>query len=136
MSAPEPPPIPLLAGLRQKARAQVLAAARRRTFAPGDVVVGQGDPALHLYIIATGSARVEREGHGVVGRLGAGDFFGELGLIEEHGRTASVVAEDELTCYLIPVWEFRSLLREHPEIALPMVEALIRRLHGREHHTG
>jgi CRP-like cAMP-binding protein len=136
MSAPEPPRIPLLEGLRQKARAQVLAAARQRAFDPGDIVVGEGEPALHLYIIATGRARVEREGHGVVGRLGPGDFFGELGLIEEHGRTATVVAEDALTCYLIPVWEFRSLLKEHPDMALPMLEAMIRRLHSREHQAG
>lgn len=136
MSAPELHAIPLLAGLGRKALASVLAAAKHRTFGVGDIVVREGDPALNLFIVSAGRARVEREAEGVVGRLGPGDFFGELGLIEEHGRTATVVAEDELTCYLIPAWEFRSLLKEHPEMALPMLEALIRRLHGREHHGG
>ena len=128
--------IPILAGLSPKARKQVLKFARERTFAPGDVVVRQGDPALHLYIVASGTARVERDGESWSGRLRAGDFFGELGIIEDHGRTATVLAEDELTCFMLPAWEFRALLKEHPEMALPMLYAVIGRLHRREHHTG
>lgn len=112
----------------------MLANAKHRTYAPGDTVVREGDSALNLFLVADGHARVEREGAGQVGRLQPGDFFGELGLIEQHGRTATVVAEDELTCYLLPAWEFRALLKEHPAMAVPMLEALIARLHGREHH--
>jgi CRP-like cAMP-binding protein len=126
--------IALLAVLKPKVRDEVLGNARRRTYAPGDVLVREGDSALHLYIIAAGHARVERTEQGTVGRLGPGDFFGELALIEDHDRTATVIAEDELTCYLIPAWEFRALLQEHPEMAVPMLNALIARLHRREHH--
>ena len=134
MPAPDPARIPLLAVLSPRDRARVVKYAKHRTYAPGDEVVREGDPALNLFLVADGHARVEREGVGVVGRLAPGDFFGELGLIEQHGRTATVIAEDELTCYLLPAWEFRSLLKDHPEMALPMLEALIARLHGREHH--
>lgn len=126
--------IPLLAVLAPKVRAAVLENAKRRTFARDAIVVREGDSALHLYIVATGHARIERADQGVVARIGPGDFFGELALIEEHDRTATVVADDELTCLLIPVWEFRALLREHPELALPMLHALIARVHRREHH--
>ena len=126
--------IPLLAVLTPKVRDDVLANAKRRTFAPGDVLVREGDSALHLYIVAAGHARIERAEQGAVGRIGPGEFFGELALIEEHDRTATVVAEDELTCFLIPVWEFRALLNEHPEMAVPMLRALIARIHRREHH--
>ena len=66
--------------------------------------------------------------------LGPGDFFGELGLIERHPRTASVIAEDEVTCIMVPAWEFRSLLAEHPEMAVPMVYGLVSRFHGLTHH--
>jgi CRP-like cAMP-binding protein len=135
MSQPNPDAIPLLASLKDKDRARVLEQAKHRTYAPGDIVVREGDEALYLFIVASGRGRVERDGQGVVGRLGPGDFFGELALIEEHARTATVIAEDELTCYLIPAWEFRSLLVEHPEMAVPMLHALIARLHGREHHA-
>jgi CRP-like cAMP-binding protein len=126
--------IPLLAVLAPKVRAAVLENAKRRTFAPDEIVVREGDSALHLYIVATGHARIERADQGVVARIGPGDFFGELALIEEHDRTATVVADDELTCLLMPVWEFRALLQEHPELALPMLHALIARVHRREHH--
>ena len=134
MAAPDPARIPLLAVLSAKDRARVLDHAKQRTYAPGETVVREGDSALNLFIIAGGRARVERDDVGAVGRLEPGDFFGELGLIEQHGRTATVVAEDELTCILLPAWEFRSLLKEHPAMAVPMLEAVIARLHGREHH--
>jgi CRP/FNR family transcriptional regulator len=134
MPRPDPVQIPLLAVLNDKDRSRILKYAKHRTYEPGDVVVREGDPALNLFLVASGHARVERDDIGQVGRLGPGDFFGELGLIEQHGRTATVVAEDDLTCYLLPAWEFRSLLREHPAMAIPMLETLIARLHGRERH--
>lgn len=128
--------IPLLAVLKPRERERVLSSARRRTYAPGQVVVSEGDPATHLYLVAGGTARVERGEVGSVGRLRPGDFFGELALIEEHGRTATVVAESELTCFLVSAWEFRALLEEHPQMAIPMLKAIIARLHAREHHPG
>jgi CRP-like cAMP-binding protein len=86
------------------------------------------DDALNLFLLASGRARVEQDGR-VIGVMGPGDFFGELGILQQHSRTATVVAETELSCVLIPAWEFRSLLAEHPEMAVPMVHALIARLH-------
>ena len=121
----------LLDALPAKARDKVLKNAKRRTYAPGAVVVHEGDSALYLYIVDTGHAKIERADAGLVGRFGPGDFFGELALIEEHDRTATVTAEDELTCYLIPAWEFRALLQEHPALAIPMLHKVIARLHQR-----
>jgi CRP/FNR family transcriptional regulator len=134
VAAPDTARIPILAVLGAKDRARILKYAKHRTYAPGETVVREGDPSLNLFLVANGSARVETAAAGQVGRLEAGDFFGELGLIEQHGRTATVIAEDEMTCYLLPAWEFRSLLKEHPEMAVPMLHAVIARLHGREHH--
>jgi CRP/FNR family transcriptional regulator len=131
----DPAGIPMLAVLRAKDRDTIVRQAKQRTYGPGETVVREGDSALNLFIVARGSARVEVDGVGQVGRLQAGEFFGELGLIEQHGRTATVIAEDELTCLLLPAWEFRSLLREHPEMAVPMLETVIARLHAREHHA-
>jgi CRP-like cAMP-binding protein len=127
--------IPLLAVLDRRGREQVLRTAREQTFAPGDVVVAQGDPATRRFLIAEGTAAVEQEGAGRVGTLSPGEFFGELALIEEHGRTATVRAETQLTCLVIPAWEFRASLEEHPRMAIPMLETIIKRLHRREHHV-
>jgi CRP-like cAMP-binding protein len=127
--------IPLLAVLDPRVRDQILRNARERHYAPGEVVVTEGDPAVNLFLIVSGTARVEQGTQGTIGQLGSGEFFGELALIEEHGRTATVVAETELTTLLVPAWEFRASLEEHPEMAVPMLHAIIDRLHRREHHS-
>ncbi len=126
---------PLLAVLDRKGLEQVLRTAREQHYAAGQTVVREGDPATVLYLIVSGHAAVEQEGRRV-GGMGPGEFFGELALIEEHGRTATVVAEDELDCLLISAWEFRASLEEHPQMAIPMLNAIIARLHRREHHEG
>jgi CRP-like cAMP-binding protein len=125
--------IPLLAVLNKRAREQVLRTAREAHYAAGQTVVREGDPATLLYLIVSGHAGVE-EGGRTVGRMGPGEFFGELALIEEHGRTATVVAEDDLDCLLISAWEFKASLEEHPQMAIPMLNAIIARLHRSEHH--
>src|SRR5918996_2933004 len=127
--------VPLLAVLDRRAREQVLRAAREVTYQPGETVVREGDPATRLFIIVRGHARVEQAGRGALGSMGPGEFFGELALIEEHGRTATVVAEDEVTCLLVSAWEFKASLEEHPQMAIAMLNALIARLHSREHHA-
>jgi CRP/FNR family transcriptional regulator, cyclic AMP receptor protein len=126
--------IPLLASLSARERQGLLEHARKRTWAAGDTVVREGEPGLNVFLIASGHARIGRAGDAALARLGPGDFFGELALIEEEPRTATVTADDDLTCYLVPNWEFRSLLNEHPAIALPMLKRVIARLHQLEHH--
>jgi CRP-like cAMP-binding protein len=128
--------IPLLAVLDKRALEQVLRTAREQSYAPGEVVVSEGDPATRLYLIVDGTANVEQGAQGTVGKMQAGDFFGELALIEEHGRTATVRAETALNCLIIPAWEFRASLEEHPQMAIPMLTTIISRLHRREHHQG
>ena len=121
----------LFDALPSKVRSEVLANAKRRTYNSGDVLVHQGDSALYLYLVEAGHARIERAGTGVVGRFGPGDFFGELALLDRTDRTATVIAEDELSCYLIPAWEFRALLESYPAMAIPMLHKVIDRLHQR-----
>jgi CRP-like cAMP-binding protein len=74
----------------------VMAGVRRRRFAPGDVLVAEGDPGTSLFLIARGSVRVlVLGGRGQpfdVRRLGAGDFFGEAAVLSRRPRTATVVA--------------------------------------------
>ena len=133
MSSIDTDNIPILAALKPKDREKVLWSARQRTYAPGDVVIREGDSALNLFLIASGRARVEQGGVELK-PLGPGEFFGELGILQEHPRTATVIATEELTCVLLPAWEFRSLLNEHPEMAVPMLYTLISRLRGLSPH--
>jgi CRP-like cAMP-binding protein len=126
--------VPLLADLDRRTLKRLAEQGKRRTYAPGEVVIREGDTASALYIIIKGRVRVERHdsAEGPVGELRAGDFFGELALIEERPRSATIVATEETECVLFVAWEFTALLKEHPEMAVPMMNALIARLHRRE----
>ena len=125
--------VPLLADLDDRVRRRLAEVGKRRTYGADEVIVKEGSTGTALYIILSGRARVEREGQ-TLGELAPGDFFGELALIEEHPRSATVVAAAETDCLLFPAWEFTALLKEHPEVAVPIMRALISRLHRREHH--
>ncbi len=125
--------VPLLAGLSGRIRRRLAETGKRRTYDSDQKIVREGSTGTALYIILSGEGRVERGGERL-GVLKAGDFFGELALIEEEPRSASVVAATETECLLFPAWEFTALLEEHPEIAVPIMRALIGRLHRREHH--
>ena len=125
--------VPLLAGLDARVRRRLAEIGKRRTYAAEEPIVKEGSTGTALYILLSGGARVERGGE-AIGKLAAGDFFGELALIEEHPRSATVVATADTDCLLFPAWEFTALLEEHPEVAVPIMRALIGRLHRREHH--
>jgi CRP-like cAMP-binding protein len=125
--------VPLTAGLPPNVRRRLADIGKKRTYEPGEAIVREGETGTALYIILSGRATVEQGGN-VLGELKAGDFFGELALIEEHRRSATVTAADPTDCVLYVAWEFTSLLAEHPEIAVPIMTELIRRLHRREHH--
>ena len=65
--------------------------------------------------------------------LGAGDYFGELALIDGKPRSADVVAGDSgLTTFALPKWEFDTLVKEHPEVLLPMLRVVVARLRRAE----
>lgn len=129
--------VPLLANLDHKTLERLAEHAKHRTYDAGEAIVMQDAPASALYIILSGHAVVER-GHDdpteLVGELAPGDFFGELALIEEHPRTATVRAMEPTECVLFVAWEFTALLKEHPQLAVPIMYALIARIHRREHH--
>lgn len=127
---------PLLSSLDRKTIKRLAEQGKHRHYEAGETIVREGAPASALYIILEGKVHVERaEGDGApVALLGPGDFFGELALIEEHPRSASVVADTATDCILFVAWEFTALLKEYPEMAIPLMNALIARLHRREHH--
>jgi CRP-like cAMP-binding protein len=134
MSSSEAARIPIFAALKPRDREKVLANATQRTYAPGATIVQEGERSINLYFVVTGHASVQTATEGPRVTLGPGDFFGDLGLIERHPRTATVLADDELTVVLLPAWEFRTLLDEHPEMAVPMVYALVERFHRMSRH--
>jgi CRP/FNR family cyclic AMP-dependent transcriptional regulator len=131
--------VPLLASLDRKTLERLAEQGKRRSYAPGETIVREGEPASALYVILSGRVRVERRGMGgsqVVAELLPGDFFGELALIEEEPRTATVTAIDQTECILFVAWEFTALLKSNAGMAYALLRALIERIHRREHHLG
>jgi len=125
--------VPLLAGLDDRVRRRLAQIGKRRTYAADETIVKEGSTGTALYVLLSGRVRIERGGK-QVGELGPGDFFGELALIEEEPRSATVIAVDETECLLFPAWEFRALLDEQPQIAVAIMRALIERIHRQERH--
>lgn len=126
--------VPLTAGLEGRVRKRLAGIGRVRAYPGGTTIVEEGATATALYIVVSGKARIVRGGE-TIGEVVRGDFFGELALIEEHPRSATVIADEDTECLLFPAWEFTALLAEHPELAVPIMRALIARLHKREQHA-
>ena len=126
--------VPLLSSLDSRTLKRLAQDAKRRTYAPGKVIIKQDSPASALYVILRGRVRVDKlagtEGEALA--TTPGDFFGELALIEDNPRSATITAVDETECALFVAWEFTALLKEHPQIAVPIMYALIERLHRHE----
>ena len=101
---------PIFSGLK---RAELNALARSGKvlrFAPGELLVEEGDEAAAFFVLCSGEADVikglGREGERVLARLAEGDFFGEMALLDGFPRSASVRAVDECECLVLVRWDF------------------------------
>ena len=100
----------------------------------GHTIITEGDRGAGLQLIIAGDARVVRGGR-TAARLGPGDFFGELALIDGKPRTATVIADSDMTTLGISGWDFRAVVRKRPTMAWAMAEHLsgrIREMQKRE----
>jgi SulP family sulfate permease len=103
----------------------------RRVFAPGEFVFREGDPGNDLYVIAQGSASVRREEGPRSTRLvtfGEGTVFGEMALLDARPRSASVQADGELVCYVMPRAAFDQVVQRHQAIAVKLLTSLAQEL--------
>ena len=123
--------VPLFAGLSDRELQSVATSARARRFAPGETVAREGESGVGFFVIEEGAARVSVGGQ-EVGRLGPGDYFGEIALIADSDRTATVIAETELRCYGLTRWEFRPLVETNASVAWKLLEAVAKKLHDAE----
>jgi CRP-like cAMP-binding protein len=111
-------------------RQWLLAGGEVQRLEAGAVVFRRGDPAAHVFCVLTGSVEVLTSDAGVVvNRLGPGEMFGEMGVIEGRPRTATVRAATPCTLLAIDQSDFLGLLVSYPAIGFRLVAALTRRLH-------
>jgi len=128
--------VPLFAGLGKRNLRKVAGAATVAHIPAGQHVVREGFTAEAFYVLLDGEARVT--GTPVPTRLGAGDFCGELALLDGSPRSASVLAETEVAAVRLPRKEFLDLVDRRPEIAralLADLAARVRRLEAAVHES-
>ena len=96
-------------------------------FPAGRAIVRQGEVGTGFFLIVSGGGRVTRDGR-VIATLKPGDFFGELSLLDQSPRIATVTAIGPTVCLAIASWEFERLLEEHPRVAIAVLRGVARRL--------
>jgi CRP-like cAMP-binding protein len=97
-----------------------------RRFPEGAEVTTEGSSGAGFFVIAEGNAEVIVGGEHRA-TLGPGDHFGEIALIDDGTRSASIVAATDLLCYGLTPWEFRPFVEEHPKVAWAFLQSLARR---------
>jgi len=119
--------IPLFAGVSKRDLQHLAKFAHHMTFQPGTHLTNQDEVGVTFFVVVTGEADVSVSGQ-PRRRLGSGDYFGEMSIIDRSPRSAEVVAVSELECLVFTQWEFRPFLKDHPDVAWAVLESLVRRL--------
>ncbi len=123
--------VPMFQGLHERQLARLARRFNERSYAAGETIVSQGTLGIGLFIIETGHAEAMREhpdgSKSVVNQLGPTDFFGELSLLDEAPRTASVIATEDTRCLILTQLDFISALKEDADIPIIMLKELAQR---------
>jgi CRP-like cAMP-binding protein len=124
--------ISLFAGLDDKELDSLADEFNERRFVAGDSIALEGEGGLMFFVVESGEATVEVQGE-PVGKLGPGDAFGEIALIDRRPRTATVTAASDIRAYGLPVFVFRPFVESRPQVAWKLLEAMADRLAAAEH---
>ena len=122
----------LFAGLEQGQLESISHFTFQKTFGPGETIIEEGHTGNGLYVIVSGNVEVVKglgtERQLIVGSRGAGEVFGEMALLGEWPRTASVRALDEVKCLGIDRWVFLAQLERDPQVGIRLLQVLAQRL--------
>lgn len=123
--------VPLFENLKKRQLQSLARIFIDRKCMPGEVIVPQGRDGYGFFIVASGRAEAVREkadgATAVVNTFGPGDFFGELALLDNGPRTASVIATEETECLILPRENFLGVLRRDGEMAVDIMVELAKR---------
>jgi hypothetical protein len=117
--------VDLFRDLDKKELREIAIAMKQYTFDAGREIVTQGQNGVGFFVIADGTAAVSIDG-GEVRKLGNGDYFGEIALLADAPRTATVTAETDLTCWGLVSWAFRPIVEANGPIAWKLLQAMAR----------
>ena len=123
--------VPLFATLDHKDLLTLSASTRERQYQPGEEIVRQNDTGVGLFVLTSGQVRVSQDRHGTsydLGVLEHGQVFGELSLLDDLPRTATITAIEPSSVLIVPIWDFRAALRDNPSMALNLLSSLSQRI--------
>jgi voltage-gated potassium channel len=123
--------VPLLASLDRKHLEALAKDFTERTFPAGSVVIREGDTHGIGFFVVTGGSGVVTVGGKEVDQVGPGSYFGEVALISDRTRTATVTATTDLDCLVMTFWDFRAFVKGDAEVAWLLLEHVGGLLHGR-----
>ena len=123
--------VPLFAELSDEELEQVARLFKQRTFTSGETVAKEGSGGAAFYLIESGTAAVSVGGQERAG-VGPGDYFGEIALIDEGARSATITANEELVTYGLTYWDFRPLVMENAAICWKLLQFMVGRLRAAE----
>ena len=126
--------VPLFANLSKSEMQGLSSSMKERQFDEGDTIAAEGATGVGFFIIDEGEATVSVRGN-EVRTLKHGDYFGEVALIDDGARTATITAKTPLKCYGITSWEFRPLVESNPKLAWKMLQTIARRLRDAEQRS-
>jgi len=123
--------VPLLSGLDRKQLGRMSRDFRERTYPAGTVIIREGDDhGMGFFVVAEGEVVVSAEGN-ELSRLGPGSYFGEIALISDRVRTATVTAGTDVRCLVMMLTDFRAFVRGDAEVAWKLLEHVGMLLHGK-----
>lgn len=132
--------VPLFAHLADDELRHVAAAVRERSYPKQSIIVFEDDPGDALYVMVAGQVKVVLIGEDgrevILSVLGAGDFFGEMALIDDQPRSAHVIAMEDARLLVLRREDFQRALEETPRIALGLLRALSGRLRRADDKIG
>jgi CRP/FNR family cyclic AMP-dependent transcriptional regulator len=119
--------VPLFAGLDNKELQEIASSMRERRFRAGDTVTQEGAGGVGFFVVESGQADVQIGGESK-GSVGPGDYFGEIALINESPRTATLTARTDMLCYGMTPWDFRPLVESNSTIAWKLLTAMAEKM--------
>jgi CRP/FNR family cyclic AMP-dependent transcriptional regulator len=132
--------VPMFAGFPEEQLGALATMVSRRSAPRGTAIMREGDPTDFLYIVVSGRLKVmmgEADGkETILSILGPGEFFGEMGLIDDNPRSASVVAIEPAALLVLGKGAFRKCLLENPALAMAVMRVLVRRLREADRKIG
>jgi CRP-like cAMP-binding protein len=123
--------VPLFDGLKPRQLEALASRFVERDYAPGATIVAQGQGGEGFFVIVSGKAEAVREradGEKItVNTFGPTDYFGEMALLDDGLRTASVCATEQTACLVLARWDFLAVMREDADMAVTVLVELAKR---------